>query len=284
MNKGVGFLKKLIITAIIMFSILISGCNYYQVESMRKTREIIIDGNDEDWIDAKYYIKDHDVVFGVMNDNEFLYLCFYPTTNELTRQVLSKGLTLWINNDGKKKKKYGIRFPMGLQGFMVKQISEEKVDLIRNKNKKKNRMDPQKIERMVKSITKELEIIGPEKDKKKIIKFADLNGMEIGIDFEIDLLAFELKIPLANNADFTASIGADPTSKIALGFEIPRPNKDAMKGEMKEMEGIDDRPSDGLSDSGRGMGKGGMQGDSSKEIMKSKQGLDIWTTIQLVEN
>ena len=277
-------MKKLLVVAIIILAFLIGGCNYYQVESMRKTREIIIDGNDEDWIDAKYYIKDHDVVFGVMNDNEFLYLCFYPTTNELTRQVLSKGLTLWINNDGKKKKKYGIRFPMGLQGFMAKQMSEEKGDLIRNKDKKKNKMNPQKMERMVKSITKELEIIGPEKDKKKIIKFADLIGVEIGIDCEKELFAYELKIPLFQNSNNSIYIDADPTSKIALGFEIPRPDRDEMEEKMKKLDGMGDRPSDGLSDSGRGMGKGGRQGNSHNKMQLNKQGLDIWATIQLVEN
>jgi hypothetical protein len=275
-------LKKLVIITIIIFAFLISGCNYYQVESLRKTHEIKIDGNDEDWIDAKYFVKEHDVVFGVMNDNEFLYICFYPTTNELTRQILSQGMTLWINNNGKRKKEYGIRFPLGMQNFMNQQMPEEKGNQSRNSDRKKRETDSKMMDRMVKSLNKDLEIIGPGKDQSEIIKFLDLKGIEIGFAFEKELFAYELKIPLSQNSNNSIYIDADPTSKIALGFEVPKPDTDAMKEKMKE---IGNRPSDGeRSVGGRGMEKGGMQGDSTNKILKSKQGLDIWATIQLVEN
>lgn len=272
------------IIVIIIAAFVISGCNYYQVESIRKTRELKIDGNDEDWIDAKYYINEHDVVFGVMNDNDFLYLCFYPTTNELTRQVLSQGLTLWINNSGKRKKEYGIRFPLGMQDFMNQQMQKENSNKSGQQGRKHKKIDPAMMDQMVKSISKELEIIGPEKNKQKNIKLENLHGLEVGIAFEKDLFAYELKIPLTDNPDFTASIGANPTSKIALGFEVPEPENGAMKEKMKEMDGMSDRPSGGRSAGGMGMDKGGMQGESSHKILKSKQGLDIWATIQLVEN
>jgi len=255
---------------------LICGCNSFKVESIFKTHEIVIDGNDEDWSDAKYYIKKHDIVFGVMNDNDFLYLCFYPTTSELTRQVLSQGLTLWINNDAKRKKNYGIRFPLGMQNLMNQQMPEENGNQSRKSDRKSGKVDPKMMDRMVKSISKELEIISQGKDQKEVIKFADLNGVEIGIAFEKELFTYELKIPLADNPDFTVSIGADPTSKIALGFEVPEPDKEA----MKEKDGMGDRPSGGRSGGGKGMGKG----IRSNKTQQSEQGLNIWTTIQLVEN
>jgi len=260
------------------------GCNSFKVESIFKTHDIVIDGNDEDWSDAKYYIKKHDIVFGVMNDNDFLYLYFYPTTSELTRQVLSQGLTLWINNDAKRKKNYGIRFPLGMQNLMNQQMPEENGNQSRKSDRKSGKVDPKMMDRTVKSITKELEIISQGNEQKEVIKFANLNGVKIGIAFEKELFAYELKIPLADNPDFTASIGADPTSKIALGFEVPEPDKEAMKDQMKEMDGMGDRPSGGRSGGGKGMGKGGMKGDASNKTQQSEQGLNIWTTIQLVGN
>jgi len=268
------------------YGFLISGCNSFKVESIFKTHEIVIDGNDEDWSDAKYYIKKHDIVLGVMNDNDFLYLCFYPTTSELTRQVLSQGLTLWINNDAKRKKNYGIRFPLGMQNLMNQPMPEENGNQSRKSDPKNGKVDPKMMDRMVKSISKELEIISQGSEQKEVIKFADLNGVEIGITFEKELFAYELKIPLADNPDFTASIGADPTSKIALGFEVPEPDKEAMKEQMKEMDEMGDRPSGGRpgGSGDKGMGKGGMQGDASNKTQQSEQGLDIWTIIQLVEN
>ena len=275
-------MKKILAVIMFAYVFLICGCNSFKVESIFKIHKIVIDGNDEDWSDAKYYIKKHDIVFGVMNDNDFLYLCFYPTTSELTRQVLSQGLTLWINNDAKRKKNYGIRFPLGMQNLMNQQMPEENGNQSRKSNPNNGKVDPKMMDLMVKSISKELEIISQGNEQKEVIKFADLNGVEIGIAFEKELFAYELKIPLADNPDFTASIGADPTSKITLGFEVPEPDKES----MKEKDGMGDRPSDGRSGGGggKGMGKGGMQGDASNKTQQSEQGLDIWTIIQLVEN
>ena len=82
---------------------------------------------------------------------------------------------------------------------------------------------------------------------------------------------------MEKNEIFTASIGANSTSKIALGFEIPKQKTDEMRDNMKNMDGIDMNPSDRKRG---GMGKGksaGMQG-------RSKQDFNLWITIQLVEN
>lgn len=259
---------------------LICGCNSFKVESIFRTHEIVIDGNDEDWSDAKYYIKKHDIVFGVMNDNDFLYLCFYPTTSELTRQVLSQGLTLWINNDAKRKNNYGIRFPLGMQNLMNQQIPEENGNQSRKSNPKNGKVDPKMMDRMVESITKELEIISPGKDQKEVIKFADLNGVEIGIAFEKELFTYELKIPLVDNPDFTASIGADPTSKIALGFEVPAPD---IKKDREEKPDMEDMSASGRSGGGPGGGKGG-RSENGEFNRTSVKKLELWTIVQLVQN
>ncbi len=273
-------MKKLIVMMIFAFVFLISGCNSFQVESIFKTRDIVIDGNDEDWSDAKYYVKEHDVVFGVMNDNDFLYLCFYPTTSKLTKQILEKGLTLWINNDAKKKKYFGIHFPMGMLDFMKRQPEEEDEQKMSRQNRDDTNFDSKQMKKMVKSISMNLEIIGPEKDQVKKIDFNELKGVEIGFDFEKELFTYELKIPLEDNPQFTASVGAETNSKIAIGFEVPKLDMGAMKEKMKGME----RPSMGGGREGKpgsGMNKG-LENVGEKQQTTKK--LELWTIIQLVEN
>jgi hypothetical protein len=133
-------MKKHYLGLILITVLLLQGCNMIQLESLWKDREITIDGNDKDWIDAKYYLKDYNVVVGVMNDDDFLYLCFYPTTQELTRQLISQGCTIWINTEGKKKKEVGIHFPLGMknpQMFDKKDNSNERQLSLKDRNLKR---------------------------------------------------------------------------------------------------------------------------------------------------
>jgi calcineurin-like phosphoesterase family protein len=88
-------MKKHYLGLILITVLLLQGCNMIQLESLWKDREITIDGNDKDWIDAKYYLKDYNVVVGVMNDDDFLYLCFYPTTQKVKRRKKLEFIFLW---------------------------------------------------------------------------------------------------------------------------------------------------------------------------------------------
>lgn len=263
---------------IIILFFLLSGCNEYKIESIFKNREIVIDGNDGDWQDAKYYIKKHDVVFGVMNDNDYLYLCFYPTTSELTRQTLSQGLTLWINNQGKKNDDYGIRFVPVDHGFLKNERPERS-----NHDKGQLEIDPGQIAKLMPT---KLEIIGPGKDQITTFEISKLKGVEIGLNFEKELLAYELKIPLNDDPDYSVSIGTVATSKIAIGFEVPKPDIPEKNEENREME----RPSmDGGQGSRPGGGPGGGGGmsrgsENSRDDQQNIEKLELWSIIQLVEN
>ncbi len=108
-------LSYVILTALLV--VLISGCNSYELESDRRDRDVTIDGDDNEWDESRFYIEKEGIVAGVMNDDEFLYVCIYPSNSQLSGKILRQGLTLWANAEGKKKKNYGIRFP--LQTAMV---------------------------------------------------------------------------------------------------------------------------------------------------------------------
>jgi hypothetical protein len=49
----------------------------------------------------------------ISNDNENVYFEMKVKDRKIQNRILTEGLTIWINMDGKEEKKMGIRFPLG---------------------------------------------------------------------------------------------------------------------------------------------------------------------------
>ncbi len=264
--------KKIVILSVLVVAVLLTGCNNIELQSSWKDRTVIIDGNDEDWKDQKYYIREKNITVGVMNDEKYLYLCFYPTNRKLGELLLKQGLAIWFNGEGKKKKDFGIKFPLGLKN-MVKDRS--KID------SNFRDIEPEMIEKMVKQMSKKLEILGSRKKDVKAVEVKNLVGMEIALGMQKGVFVYELKIPYKHNQVYSATIGAEQGSEICLYFETPETDFEERDSQM------DDRPSN-MSNSIPG-GKGGGRSGSSKGGRSSKRGsdrqtsssLNTWVQIQL---
>ncbi|GEM_PF-3110488 len=90
---------------------LCAGCGNPEYTSQWKNREIIIDGNDNEWRDAP---AEKDKVFiGAMNDKDNLYMCISTEDKSTKAQLLGvfgQTVTLWFSCPGKEDKKIGVRF------------------------------------------------------------------------------------------------------------------------------------------------------------------------------
>lgn len=261
-----------ILVLLLLAVLSLNGCSMAKIESLRKTRNIVIDGNDKDWVDAKYYVEDKNMVIGVMNDDEFLYVCFYPTTQEQTQMILTRGCTLWLNNDAKRKKDYGINFPLGIQFGKPQRPKENFNELSAGKN---DSFDPKMTKNLLNKIPRELKIIGLEKNKINHFQFSELKNMELAIDCYKSLFAYEMKIPLQKSEESSFSVNAEPGSEIALGIEVPELDLDEKKSDMQRPEGDMSGGRGGMSGGDRG---GGMNASNST----SNSGFDLWLKIKLV--
>ncbi|MFC1897994.1 hypothetical protein ACFLYJ_00315 [Candidatus Cloacimonadota bacterium] len=262
-------MKKCYLVIALVTIILLQGCNMIQLESMWKDREITIDGNDKDWIDAKYYLKDFNVVLGIMNDNDYLYICFYPTTQDLTKQLITQGCILWFNTDGKKKKEVGIHFPLGMQNpdmFEKKDKSSQ-----RNPSLKDRNMEIPNLENILLTLPKELEIIGPAKNDVNRIKLKDLVGLEMAINAHKGLFAYELKIPLKDNPENSISLGLDSNTEFLIGLETAKIER--TKNSVK-LGG----PTSGMTGGGRRNISGSIENSKMNQTPKS---LSAWMKVYL---
>jgi hypothetical protein len=72
---------------------------------------IKIDGSDKDWISAVFNTeKSVQVDYTFVNNNENLYVLFVFKDKKFLSTLTKTGITLWFNNQGKKKKEMGVHF------------------------------------------------------------------------------------------------------------------------------------------------------------------------------
>lgn len=104
----------------IFSTLLLSGCgSTIDLTSSWKEREIIIDGNRSDWSGKTTYYEKHDISLGFRNDQDFLYLCVFTSNRSTQMQILSGGMTVWLDPEGNENKQFGFRFPIGGQRNMM---------------------------------------------------------------------------------------------------------------------------------------------------------------------
>jgi hypothetical protein len=124
-----------------------SGCSStFELTSRWTNHELKIDGSNAEWKDATTLLAGPQVMVGIKNDKENLYLCM-ETSNTMTQvQMLALGTTVWFDVKGEKNKSFGIQFPVSglLQGrrFPTQQ-------------------NPDELKRLIEVAQRQFEVVGP---------------------------------------------------------------------------------------------------------------------------
>lgn len=85
------------------------------LNSAWRDREIRVDGDDVDWQGCpQYYDENTRTVISILNDKEHLYLRLSVHDQEIQRQMMIQGFTLWLEQQGENPQKIGVHFPVGL--------------------------------------------------------------------------------------------------------------------------------------------------------------------------
>ena len=82
-----------------------------KVESAPIGDDITVDGNASDWQGADLmYDEDGVRVLGIAHDADSLYLMWKFSDERLAREILVRGVMVWVNGDNKKKETFGLRY------------------------------------------------------------------------------------------------------------------------------------------------------------------------------
>jgi hypothetical protein len=183
-------MKKVIIVLPVFFTLALNLPAQSDVSKARwKTQEIIIDGNDNEWVKPlNFYDDKSGIMFAISNDAQNLYLCFTSTDEYKMRKLMSAGWSIKLTS-GEKKKKFStdLTFPgvnvMGMGKKGAASNSEKKA--VGNN--------------LIRTYRSELPAILTKgfRSNQTEVKLNDRNGIDIAVGADsTQHIVYELDIPL----------------------------------------------------------------------------------------
>jgi hypothetical protein len=256
-------------------SILVNGCSSgFKLMSDWQAHEMNISGTDAQWQRGLYYDKGSDMVYGVRNDENFVYL-FLKTQNRSTQmQIMRQGLTVWFDRENGKNQTFGIHYPIQRRG-------------------PRDGGMPDTIEERLHSFLDqefpEMEILGPKKEDVQQFSALESPGIQVKLGRTREALIYECRVPLKKTSGHPFAIEPKSSNQIGIEFETGDLTANRMKAGMRmeggrergEGMGDDNPPAGGGPGGGRHRG-GGNQGGHLGAIERTKR-MELWLSVQLAQ-
>jgi len=242
-----------------LLTFLLVGCETLELNSNWLDREITVDGKEDDWLGTMIYLEKDNISLGLLNDENFMYICLIAENEYIRAQVIRLGFTLWFDPNGGKKKTFGIKFPIGMQASGLPG------------SMRRSEQDPERLREAPRKPMTDLEIIRPGKDESIRMPIGEAKGININVEFSSGMLVYELKVPLVHSAQYPYAVGAEAGKPVGIGLETSKFKRQNVRS---------------TTGSGRG-GMGGMRGRSGGRGMPGMgrrpqmQPLKVWATVQL---
>ncbi|MCK4271778.1 hypothetical protein KAX22_03950, partial [bacterium] len=268
----------LLFTSVVLLSVTsLVGCNGLKLNSNWPDREVVIDGMDGEWSGSMYYIDKKKVAVGLLNDEEYMYLCLATVDFRQVQQIIRSGLTVWFDPQGGKKESFGVNFPLGMQ-FSPENMDRESMP---QPMSREGAADPEKLWQMFEQSAKEMIIIGPGKEERRRMPVAASREIKVRMGYFEGKLVYELRVPLVQDEKYPQAIGMDVSEPIGVGFETAELDREPMREKMsggmpsggRGMRGGGGKGGGGRSGGGRG-GRGSRGGEAPRR-------LELWTKVEL---
>jgi hypothetical protein len=243
-----------------------------KVESSPVGDRVVLNGDPSDWEGAPViYLEDSLHVVAIAHDDGNLYLMFRFADENLARQLMMRGVTLWVNGDGKNKKKkeeFAVRYPGSEQiaeQFEGEDPWEQRYRAGTEGSETSGRGGPPPSLAGIRQEPGQLTVI--RMGIKESTDEDNPEGPSAASAFTEGLFCYELKIPFADIGGKIADADHSKDRKVAIGIQIGGMTdaetvmvQAAMKGRMGAMGG------------GRGGGMGGMSGGPPGGAMGGRGG------------
>ena len=239
----------------LVFSFCISalpGCGNLQLESIRRDREIIIDGKYSDWGKAEaYYDEKEKLVVSLCNDQDYLYICLISRNRKIETQLMESGFVVWFDPDGGKNKSFGIRFPIGMKSMGMSITENDKKireyggegdieDPAGRENDRWTDKDFEKKLETLEGLQEKIEIVRKDagqdivkgkgkphrgaKDKGTELSLEESSklGIEAKMGHENGYFVYELKVPLIKSTKHPYAVELRTDKTTGLGLEVQK--------------------------------------------------------------
>jgi len=238
--------------------------------------------NKNDIFELKYYDEDSKLLYDIFDDEQNIYVNIKTTDFYSQVKILEMGLTLWINQDVKKKKNKGITFPQK-QNFKNQQVRKMR-------DKDSFNREEQRIEQLhakFEMFDKNILLIGMNGENSKTILNPELE--------KSDIMA-KITFGKFNQLNYLATIPKDKifidekqsNDIFVLGIE-----SGSMEMNNRQNQGQGGRSGGGMKGGG-GRSGGGMKGGGGRpsgkmggnfqEYSNLSEPIKIWLSVDLSEN
>ncbi|MCH2043467.1 MAG: hypothetical protein MK212_04950 [Saprospiraceae bacterium] len=178
--------KLFLVLSISALFILIFGCNNkVVVETNHWANEIpSINGKLNDWHNLQRSAKQNAFQYEISNDQENLYIGFRVIDPSVQTNIMRRGLTIWFDTLGKKKRHVGIGYPLALS-----ESDAEKIAVQANG-------DANKMSEVYTEFAQEFDLLGYTDEALRVSNLTS-KDMKVGAGFDkLRSLVCEIKIPL----------------------------------------------------------------------------------------
>jgi hypothetical protein len=254
--------KRSVLSAVLFMALIqITGCKSQEIASSRRTGDIAIDGDYDDWEGNLTFIEKKNVSVGFLHDDEFFYVCLIANDSQLGREIMGRGLILWLDSESDKIGKIGIKYPLSMLGRGMFPVGMSQGGMPQGgmfpggqgeENSGMGEGDRGQGKRGMPFLfaLNEVEIQLPDGEEFERFIFSELTGtgFEVRSAMQNEKCVYEMKIPLHCDETHTYALGEGDIRSVNLEIETP------------EMEGMGSGGSPGGGEEGGGMGGPGMGG------------------------
>lgn len=270
--------------SLVVALLLLIGCKKtIKWDSVRPEQAIVVDGNLDDWGSTVQSLSKKGIRVAVANDDEFLYIGLSTDDPDVQRQVMARGLLLWLDAEGGRGKTFGIKYPIGLTATMIGQggFGRRGGEGL-NEEERRRRFEDSLVN---------LEIHDTQEDPLRLT-VAEFEGGELAFARSFGSASYELKIPLQITNAFPYAVGAAPGAAIGIGIETPELDREELREQFGGMGGRGGRGGQGgFGGTGQGGGFGGGRGPGGQSGgfgggprgLNLDQALKVWAKVALAE-
>ncbi len=263
--------KSEIILAAFCFAVMFASCGgSMDLGSKWADEPVPIDGTADQWKGKTTYIKDGGLLFGVQNDSNYIYVALTTSDPGSKSQILMRGLTVWFDTQGGDNKNFGVKYPIGAREMGMMNMPRKQDD-----NNGTNQDWMQQMEdNMLNSTT--LEVMNSDDDGNKM-EMSDASGISVKLSRSNDVLIYELKVALKQDADNRNAIGVNSIKQV-LGIGV----ETGAAPENRKNENGEQRGNFGRGNHGHGNRGRGNYGNGQRQSMPDP--IKQWFTVQLAKN
>lgn len=271
------FPQAIVVSLLFLAGLLPAGCGGEKLESRRLDRDIVIDGSSSEWYDILENRGDQPVSIGLMNDDEFLYICLVTGDRQLLRQVITGGLTVAFEPEKEGEPVFGIRFPTGQTGVRPEGRGfPEPGD--------RGDTDPARLDSLFRESILAVEFQGEDGIPLARLDLAEAAPVSLCAGKVADTFVYELRVPLERAGPADYAVGARSGETFSLSLATPELDHPPAREEVRsERAGGGGKGGFGSRGGGGGRGGGGRRGGGMKGggSPPSLAGLDVEFKVSL---